>query len=214
MRCRLGLISLLLSLWVPAQLSAATTTYDINFSVDGVYYNPAAGAFQSAFPAIGITGTIVTDGTIGALTDTSVLSWDLFFSTPAFSNARSQSSDANALFDPGTRGFLYARADGTLYLDGAQTEGFLGTVGYIGMGGLAQFAGAGNEFLGLLFLGLPEDGGASVYAYDTIRYQAWDIGTEAAAVPAPVPLPAGIVLLTSGLGGLIVLRRRQRPTPT
>lgn len=64
----------------------------------------------------------------------------------------------------------------------------------------------GDDFKGVLYLGLYGTHGSLNYTID-VPGNALDVpGVQ----PAPVPLPAGAVLLPAGLAALAVLRRRKR----
>lgn len=172
------------------------TTYDIVRSFDGAT----------------VVGTIETDGTIGAISRSNVVSWKLRLTSPTpLAGVAGTTDDVSS--DSALNVFLrgiYASQD-TLTMAGAR--GSIVLQGGSGNGWCMSFVdgcvGNGASSTEYLFF---DDDTAGPAASQSIG-QSVVFATRAIEVITPVPLPATLPLLLVGLGGAgLLVRRRSRKT--
>jgi hypothetical protein len=197
-----SLVLLLLVLGAASLCSAADITY---------YVNQPIGAG-------GVTGTIVTDGTIGALNSGDILSWNLTLNDgTATANLSSSSSNSQVAVHYET----YYGADDPL--SATATQMLFNFSDNLGTSSVAYFLFESNTGPGYLCFvtptcggGVPGTPGAGVEQVSASEIQPMQYvsltGTQVIAstrAPSATPEPSSFVLLGTGVMGLLgAIRRR------
>jgi hypothetical protein len=181
-------------LLVATTIAANAVTYNVNRTIDG-------GS---------VSGTIETDGTLGTLSTSNILSWAFTIASPNLGQGTPQSIDSVSAFAAfgslawqassgltatATELLFDFSAAGFTYFSGSATDGWC----LSGAGGCGSVNGPGaGEYL---YYGV--FGGPAEYVATT----AQNLVIATTTAPA-VPVPASLPLLVAGLGGFAIWRRR------
>ncbi|MEM1235852.1 MAG: VPLPA-CTERM sorting domain-containing protein [Pseudomonadota bacterium] len=227
-KCRTAALALGVACVFGSAASAAPITYDYNYTISG---GTDAGTFHYDYDAnsygvgeISVTGSITTDGTLGAITQSKITAWEFTLTGETYT----QSISSQMLFGTETyaQGSFYATAN-TLTSTGAYNF-------YERFYGYNSDGSEYNSLIGQVF------GNTSYYGDYAIAYRlAYDCtnssnctylsvyGEQAGEADqsvynhavdfkgvvsngaAVVPLPAGLPLVLTGFGALVLLRRRK-----
>ncbi|MGA2909822.1 MAG: PEP-CTERM sorting domain-containing protein [Terracidiphilus sp.] len=186
MRQRLGIIAIVVAAMVaPAALRADDITYAVNESI---------GATGS------VNGTITTDGTVGFLSASNIVGWDLTLNDGTDTATINSADSAVATFGgPGLEGsstnlsFNYTHAEETgaalIFQESGEDVFYLGA--YL-------------PFDGLNTLTISNVGGDEVTLYDN---EPSSFVVIANVVPVPEPGTGGLMLIGAGLLGLMMAWR-------
>lgn len=164
---------------------------------------------DSQIGAGSVSGTIVTDGTLGILDTSDIVSWSFTISAGNLLGGPSEVIDSDTAQGFGAFGTAFTATSTELLFD------FTGA-------GLVFFAGASGNGWCLTTEnqcgGVPGIGpGYYVYYNEDeflgqpvpAQYEPGDGSAEVIATIAAVPLPASLPLVLAGFGGFAALRRRQ-----
>ena len=198
-----GVASLVLS-----ATTANAITYNINFAIGDAYsYDQDTGITTTGSNTTTVTGHIVTDDTLGALSAANFVSWDFTITDSTSSHSLSSSwigANSSAPSVYGLNLFSASSTEITVVFPTAQWlfQNFDGQIS-------RTVYGSANT-LGVDDLNVDNTGVNSYSLIPASTTGGYIFGSV--ANPSATPLPAGLPLFTTGLGvlGLLGWRRKRR----
>lgn len=211
---RLGIVALLAAF---ISTSAHALTYDVDLVLDDYTYENVDGQWvhtRSDNP-VSITGQIETDGTLGAVTDTNILSWSFTIASNTGSQDISSSADAGFTTVNGT--FTASETEFVAPEGSWDFIQFSGTEDNFVIGRVYGGNGQTNTFAYFKDFDLACNADASACSVANVNQgnlgierNLQVIGTRGGDTVAAIPLPGGIGLLGTALAMFAFFGMRRR----